>query len=116
MNNRPFARAYLIFLVLTLLAASASYYAYPDALVAILLGVNIATFELFAVDKAAARNGRLRVPERSLLIAALLGGAAGALCAIMLLRHKSSKFSFQFKLAIVLTMQIAAFMFWKQNF
>jgi uncharacterized membrane protein YsdA (DUF1294 family) len=57
--------------------------------------MSAATFLLYAFDKWAARTGRWRVPERTLHLLALAGGWPGGFIAQRLLRHKSSKRSFQ---------------------
>lgn len=58
--------------------------------------VSLIAFGLYALDKRRARRGQWRVPESSLHFWALIGGWPGAFLAQRLLRHKSSKFSFQF--------------------
>lgn len=50
--------------------------------------INAAAFFAFAADKARAALGRWRVREAALLALALAGGAAGALAAMDLCRHK----------------------------
>ena len=59
------------------------------------LVMNVLTFALWGTDKSAARNGRWRVPERSLLIAALLGGWIGAKLGQRFFRHKTRKVPFR---------------------
>ena len=59
------------------------------------LVLSLTTAVVYAVDKSAARHGRRRVPERVLLLLGLFGGWPGALVAQQLLRHKTSKRSFQ---------------------
>ncbi len=49
------------------------------------------TFVCFAVDKHAARQGKFRIPERTLHTLEFLGGWAGAFAGMLLLRHKSRK-------------------------
>lgn len=52
-------------------------------------------FLLYAFDKSAALNKRWRTSENTLHFCALLGGWPGALIAQKMMRHKSSKQSFQ---------------------
>ena len=56
------------------------------------LGVmNLVTFFVYAYDKHIARQkkGKRRVPERTLLLLAWLGGCYGALLGMLLCRHKT---------------------------
>lgn len=64
-------------------------------------------FGLFAFDKARARGGGRRVPERTLLLAALLGGP-GAWLGQQLLRHKTRKQPFARWLGLTLIVNLAA--------
>jgi uncharacterized membrane protein YsdA (DUF1294 family) len=61
----------------------------------IYLLVSAVCFGLYALDKSAAQSGNRRIPESTLLAAGLFGGWPGGLVAQQLLRHKSSKASFQ---------------------
>lgn len=54
------------------------------------------SFTVYAVDKSAARAGRRRVPERTLLLIGLAGGWPGAIVAQQVLRHKTCKPGFRF--------------------
>ena len=56
-----------------------------------LVAANIIALALFCIDKAAARIGKRRIPERTLLIIAYAGGSAGALAGQQLFRHKTGK-------------------------
>jgi len=53
------------------------------------------TFLLYSWDKRAAVDGTARTPERTLHLAALLGGWPGAVLAQQSLRHKNRKEAFQ---------------------
>ena len=44
-----------------------------------LAAVNLVTFTVYGVDKAKARRGAWRVPEKTLFLLPLLGGSVGAL-------------------------------------
>lgn len=76
---------------------------------AIYLGlVNLATFAIFGFDKAAAADKRPRVPERTLLALAALGGSPGALLARPVFRHKTRKQPFGAWLILIVFVQVAA--------
>ncbi|KQV31783.1 hypothetical protein ASC97_19065 [Rhizobium sp. Root1203] len=57
--------------------------------------LNIFVFSIYFVDKQAARNGRWRISERTLLMLAFFGGSLGAISAQRLLRHKTQKEPFR---------------------
>jgi uncharacterized membrane protein YsdA (DUF1294 family) len=67
----------------------------PLAVVGLYAGASLLAFAVYARDKAAAQGGRWRTQEKTLHMIALLGGWPGALVAQRVLRHKSSKASFQ---------------------
>ncbi|NLX48783.1 MAG: DUF1294 domain-containing protein [Methanospirillum sp.] len=58
-----------------------------------LAAVNLGTFLLYGADKRYARLQARRVPERTLLVAAL-AGPFGALAGMSLFRHKTRKLRF----------------------
>lgn len=74
---------------------------------AYLLAVNGLTWAAFAFDKRAAERGAWRVPERRLLMLAVLGGTPGALCAQQILRHKTRKEPFRTSLWAIFAAQAA---------
>ena len=43
-----------------------------------LLAVNILAFVLFGVDKQKARRNKWRIPEKTLILSAVIGGSVGA--------------------------------------
>jgi uncharacterized membrane protein YsdA (DUF1294 family) len=60
-------------------------------IVAYFVLINAITYLIFYVDKRAAIANRRRVPEKTLLIAAFLGGSPLAIVAMNHLRHKTVK-------------------------
>jgi len=80
--------------------------AIPLCLLALSLA-NLLAFSLFAIDKARARAGGRRIPERALLLAALFG-ALGAWLGQRLLRHKTRKQPFAAWLGLILTLHALA--------
>ena len=51
-----------------------------------LAAVNLVTFTVYGVDKAKARRGAWRVPEKTLFLLPLLGGSVGALLGMLVFR------------------------------
>lgn len=71
------------------------------------LALNATTVLVFAYDKAIAGGARRRVPERTLLTLALLGGSPGALLAMGLFRHKTAKAAFRRAMLVIVAAQLA---------
>ena len=70
--------------------------------------INLVTMAAFAWDKHCARNGMWRVPERTLLGMALIGGTIGAVAAQHGLRHKTRKEPFRTQLYLIAGLQVVA--------
>ena len=51
--------------------------------------MNAAGFLVMFIDKQKARRGRWRIPERTLLLLAALGGSVGSLLGMYLFHHKT---------------------------
>ena len=63
----------------------------PSVALAYLACVNLAAFVLFGWDKRCATAGARRVPEKTLLGLAAIGGGLGAVVAQQAFRHKTRK-------------------------
>ena len=63
---------------------------------------------LFGWDKAAAKRGGRRIPERILLLFALLGGWPGAWLGATVFRHKTRKLTFRRRLVIATALNVIA--------
>ncbi|MBF8176074.1 DUF1294 domain-containing protein [Herminiimonas contaminans] len=57
--------------------------------------LSLLSFAAYAIDKSAARKGTWRISENNLHVLDFLGGWPGGFIAQRLLRHKTSKPSFQ---------------------
>lgn len=73
-----------------------------------LAAVNLLAFILMGVDKARARRGVRRIPEKALFLAALIGGSVGALLGMYTFRHKTRHRSFVIGMPVILLLQLAA--------
>lgn len=66
------------------------------------LAINCISFGIMAYDKYMAVKQQHRVPEITLLLLALLGGATGTLISMAMLHHKISKRKFYFGVPLLL--------------
>ena len=87
----------LLFALLLLVFVATMVFAgrLPYAVLWLYLGASLIAFVAYALDKSAAIHARRRTEESTLHLLGLIGGWPGALAAQQLLRHKSSKASFQ---------------------
>ncbi len=79
----------------------------PVALIAYLVLANVVSWLLFGLDKARARAGRGRIPERTLLVSAPVSGSLGAWLGMAAFRHKTAKRSFQVKMVVTTAIDVA---------
>ena len=75
-------------------------------LLAYLLLINIITYFTYAADKTKARQNKWRIPERTLILLALLGGSPAALLAMKHCHHKTRHLKFKLGIPIILIIQI----------
>jgi uncharacterized membrane protein YsdA (DUF1294 family)/cold shock CspA family protein len=96
-----------------LVAGSAFTGRLPVEVAWLYLAASFAAFLAYALDKSAARNGQWRTRESTLHLLGLAGGWPGALLAQRLIRHKSSKQSFQtvFRITVILNCAALAWLF-----
>ena len=74
--------------------------------------MNAAGFLVMFIDKQKARRGRWRIPERTLLLLAALGGSVGSLVGMSLFRHKTKHWSFRIGMPGILLVQVALLLLW----
>ena len=75
-------------------------------LAAWVLALSAAAFFLFLRDKALARRHAWRIPERTLWLVCLLGGAPGGWLGMRLCRHKTRHAAFRYGLPVLAVVQI----------
>ncbi|MBA4013231.1 MAG: DUF1294 domain-containing protein [Phenylobacterium sp.] len=68
---------------------------------------NLVAFAAMGLDKSSARRGGRRIPERTLLTLAAIGGGPGAVLAQQTFRHKTRKQPFAGLLYAILIAQLA---------
>ncbi|MDQ8205142.1 DUF1294 domain-containing protein [Pelagicoccus sp. SDUM812003] len=74
----------------------------------VLIVLNLLSFVLFGVDKLLSKSVKARrVPEKTLLIASALAASPGALLAMVLFNHKTSKPRFRYGMPLLLTAHAA---------
>ena len=71
-----------------------------------LLTINAAGFLSMLVDKHKAKKNQWRIPERTLLLIALLGGSIGSLLGMYTVRHKTKHLKFTLGIPLILLAQI----------
>ncbi len=72
-----------------------------------LIVINLIAFALFGVDKRRAKRKAWRIRERTLLLAAALGGSLGALLGMLIFRHKTKHGKFMVGVPVLLAIHLA---------
>ena len=77
--------------------------------------INALVLAVYGGDKLFAKLDSWRVPEKVLLLLALLGGSIGALLAMQIFRHKTRHLKFRYGVPMILLLQVAALVYlhWK---
>lgn len=73
--------------------------------------INIISFALYALDKKKAIAGKYRIPERTLIFFAFLGGGIGSLLGMYICHHKTQKLKFRILVPLWLVVHVAAILF-----
>ena len=80
-------------------------------ILAVLGLMSVVAFCAFGIDKYKARHDGWRIPEKTLLLIALLGGAIGAFAGMKAFHHKTLHKKFSILVPLFALAQIAA-VFW----
>ncbi len=76
-----------------------------------LLVANIVAFAVYGWDKLCAKRGMWRVPEKILLLIALLGGSVGAMVGMAIFRHKTLHLKFRYGVPLILILQLVGLIY-----
>lgn len=76
-----------------------------------LLIINAAGFLVMTADKLYAKKNMWRVPERTLLGVAAIGGSIGVLIAMYTVRHKTKHMKFVIGVPLILAIQIGLILY-----
>ena len=60
-----------------------------------LIGISVIALVLYGIDKHCAVKHKWRIPERTLIFIAWLGGGIGALLGMLVFHHKTRKWKFR---------------------
>ena len=69
--------------------------------------VNLVVFAMYGIDKYKATHKKWRIPEATLIGAAVFG-VLGALCGMYLFHHKTKKPKFFITVPLILVLEVAA--------
>lgn len=73
--------------------------------------INIVGFLVMGLDKAKAKAGAWRIPEKTLFAIAVIGGSIGAWAGMEVFRHKTKHWYFKFGIPIIFLMQLVFYIF-----
>lgn len=104
-------RNFLLLLFAAIFAAAAYMWYVPPLVAAVYVAGSCICFGMYALDKAAAKAGRWRTSENTLLFWGFACGWPGAIVAQKLMRHKSHKPSFRSRFLATVALNIAIFVY-----
>lgn len=81
-------------------------YLTPINIITYLLVINLIGFIVMFIDKRKAVKGSWRIPEKTLLFIALLGGSIGTIAGMYLFKHKTKKLRFTIGFPVILLTEI----------
>ena len=71
-----------------------------------LILINAASFLLMLADKLKSKRGAWRIPEKTLLGVAAVGGSIGTLAGMYTFRHKTKHIKFTLGIPVILMVQV----------
>lgn len=104
-------RNFLLLIFAAVFAGAVYLWQMPAAVAAVYVLGSCICFGMYALDKAAAKAGRWRTSENTLLFWGLACGWPGAIVAQKLMRHKSHKQSFRTRFLATVGLNIGVFVY-----
>lgn len=80
---------------------------YIEFFIYYLLAINIIAFIIYGIDKWKAKKNRWRIPEKTLLLLAAIGGSIGSWVGMMIWRHKTKHLKFTIGVPLIFILQFA---------
>ena len=68
--------------------------------------INAAAFIIYGADKFFAKKDMWRIPEKTLILVAALGGAFGAYAGMQLFRHKTKHAKFNISIPVLMAVHL----------
>ena len=82
-------------------------------LIVYLLLANVIAFAMYGIDKRKAMKDQWRIPEKTLLLAALIGGSFGAFVGMQVFHHKTKHWKFILGVPACMILHVAlAVLYW----
>lgn len=76
-----------------------------------ILIINILTFIVYGIDKLKAKKGKLRIPESTLLLLAIIGGSIGAFLGMKVWHHKTMHKKFKYGIPLIIILQLGVLLY-----
>ena len=71
-----------------------------------LVAINLIAFFAMGSDKRKAKRRRNRIPEKTLMMLAIIGGSLGANAGMLIFRHKTQHPKFRYGLPLILIIHV----------
>jgi len=91
-------------------------YLTPMNIVVYLLIINLIGLLIMFIDKKKAIKGRWRIPEKTLMLIAILGGSIGTIIGMNIFRHKTKQLKFTIGFPTILITQITLIVYFLIKF
>lgn len=80
-----------------------------------IIGISVITFFVYGIDKYKAKQQQWRIPEKTLIMLAIIGGSIGALAAMRIFRHKTLHTKFRLGIPCILIIQVVCLYYLQQQ-